>query len=169
RDGLVWSELGAALPGSGGTYHYLLECFGRERWGRLLAFLFIWQFLLSGPLELASGLIAMDTFAQSLSPDFAAFNGRHTLRLGLWEREKLAVTLSPGRAACAGVGCLIVLLLYRSVTSLARLSLAFGLAVLGLIAWILVEGGLRCDAARVFDFSGEAAHPEGLAVGLGGA
>ena len=24
-DGLVWSELGAALPGSGGTYHFLRE------------------------------------------------------------------------------------------------------------------------------------------------
>lgn len=43
-DGLVWSELGAALPGSGGTYHYLREIFGRCRFGRLLPFLFIWQF-----------------------------------------------------------------------------------------------------------------------------
>src|SRR5690348_6789253 len=44
-DGLVWSELGAALPGSGGTYHYLREILGRWRFGRLLPFLFIWQFL----------------------------------------------------------------------------------------------------------------------------
>src|SRR3954462_4100850 len=58
-DGLVWGELGAALPGSGGSYLYLLECYGRNRWGRLMAFLFIWQFLISGPLEIASGLIAM--------------------------------------------------------------------------------------------------------------
>src|SRR5262249_13618601 len=49
-DGLIWSELGAALPGSGGSYHFLLESYGRERWGRLMAFLFIWQFLISGPL-----------------------------------------------------------------------------------------------------------------------
>src|SRR5262245_5504074 len=34
-DGLVWSELGAAMPGSGGSYQYLLECYGRDRWGRL--------------------------------------------------------------------------------------------------------------------------------------
>ena len=44
-DGLVWSELGAALPGSGGTYHFLREIFGRTRWARVLPFLFIWQFL----------------------------------------------------------------------------------------------------------------------------
>jgi amino acid transporter len=56
-DGLVWSELGAALPGSGGTYHFLREIFGRYRWGRLLPFLFIWQFLVSGTLEMASGYI----------------------------------------------------------------------------------------------------------------
>ncbi|HEV3446385.1 MAG TPA: amino acid permease, partial [Gemmataceae bacterium] len=49
-DSLIWSELGAALPGSGGSYLYLLECYGRNRWGRLMAFLFIWQFLISGPL-----------------------------------------------------------------------------------------------------------------------
>src|SRR5574342_542373 len=35
-DGLVWSELGAALPGSGGSYHFLREIFGGYRWGRLI-------------------------------------------------------------------------------------------------------------------------------------
>src|SRR5215475_632523 len=83
-DGLIWSELGAALPGSGGSYLYLLESYGRERWGRLMAFLFVWQFLLSGPLEIASGLIAMGQFAQSLSPEFQHFNEQHTHRLVLW-------------------------------------------------------------------------------------
>src|SRR5436309_1672796 len=41
-DGLIWSELGATLPGSGGTYIYLLESYGRQKWGRPMAFLFIW-------------------------------------------------------------------------------------------------------------------------------
>ena len=61
RDGMVWSELGAAMPGSGGSYGYLREGYGRETLGRLMAFLFIWQFILSGPLEIASGYIG---FAQ---------------------------------------------------------------------------------------------------------
>src|SRR5262245_19535243 len=73
-DGLIWSELGASLPGSGGTYLFLLESFGRERWGRLMAFLFIWQFLISGPLEVASGLIAIAQFSNGLSPAFAELN-----------------------------------------------------------------------------------------------
>ncbi len=56
-DGMVWSELGAAMPGPGGSFGYLREAFGREKFGRLMAFLFVWQFILSGPLEIASGYI----------------------------------------------------------------------------------------------------------------
>src|SRR5262249_40813196 len=93
-DSLIWAELGATLPGSGGSYLYLLECYGRERWGRLMAFLFIWQFLLSGPLELASGLIAMDLFSRALSPDFQAFNAAHTLEIALWPEKELSITFS---------------------------------------------------------------------------
>src|SRR5947209_20031689 len=48
-DGLIWSELGATLPRSGGSYLYLHECYGLRRWVRLVAFLFVWPFLLSGP------------------------------------------------------------------------------------------------------------------------
>src|SRR5438094_10172678 len=33
-DGMIWSELGATLPGSGGTYQYLLEAYGKDTWGR---------------------------------------------------------------------------------------------------------------------------------------
>ena len=39
-DGMIWSELGAALPARAG-HLYLLECYGRDKWGRLMAFLFI--------------------------------------------------------------------------------------------------------------------------------
>src|SRR5215510_931682 len=48
-DSLVWSELGAAMPGSGGSYVYLHQAFGRGTFGRLLTFLFIFQFIFSGP------------------------------------------------------------------------------------------------------------------------
>ena len=30
-DGMIWSELGAAMPGSGGSYVYLREGYGRAR------------------------------------------------------------------------------------------------------------------------------------------
>src|SRR6476619_8545464 len=44
-DGLVWSELAAALPGTGGTYHYFREILRKTSFGGILPFLFIWQFI----------------------------------------------------------------------------------------------------------------------------
>src|ERR1700736_4537867 len=114
-DGLVWSELGASLPGSGGSYRYLLESYGRERWGRLMAFLFIWQFLISGPLEIGSGLIAISQFSGGLSPDFANYNKEHTVEVVLVSADpatageaekppnpfdKIAVSFGPSRLLC---------------------------------------------------------------------
>src|SRR5262245_38991232 len=61
-DGLVWSELGAAIPGSGGSYHFLSEIYGRSRRGRLIPFLFIWQFLVTSTLELASGSLGASAY-----------------------------------------------------------------------------------------------------------
>jgi basic amino acid/polyamine antiporter, APA family len=164
-DSLVWSELGAALPGSGGSYLYLLECYGRERWGRLMAFLFIWQFLLSGPLEIASGLIAMDSFSQSLSPAFQTYNREHTLKIILSEQQKLDLTLSPARLGCLVIGLVILVLLYRRVAVLGRLMVVLWLGVLGVIAWIGVEGLLHFDTARAFDFG--AGRPGDIGIKLG--
>lgn len=168
-DSLIWSELGAALPGSGGSYVYLLESYGRERWGRLMAFLFVWQFLLSGPLELASGLIALDTFSQSLSPAYHAFNERWTTRLVLWQEQDLSLTFSPARLGCLLLGLGLIALLYRSITSLGRLTVIFGLGLFGIIAWIIVEGALHFDPSRAFAFNGAATQPANLAAGLGAA
>jgi APA family basic amino acid/polyamine antiporter len=164
-DGLVWSELGAALPGSGGTYLYLLECYGPRRWGRLMAFLFIWQFLLSGPLEIASGLIAMAQFSTQLSPAFEKFNAAHTATLTLWAEQKLAVSFGPSRLIGIGAGVLILLLLYRRITALGRLTVTFWVGVLAVIAWVLIEGGVRFDPAKAFDFTGRAATTSGGVLG----
>ena len=62
-DGMIWSELGAALPGSGGSYLYLREGFGPQAFGRLMGFLFIWQFLFSAPLEIAPSVPGRSTSA----------------------------------------------------------------------------------------------------------
>jgi len=154
-DGMIWSELGASLPGSGGSYLYLLEGYGRDRWGRLMAFLFIWQFLISGPLEIASGLIAMGQFSNALSPRFETFNEKWTERLALGtlneEEKELAIAIGPSRIAAALVGVLIVVLLYRRITSLGKLTVTFWAGVLLAIGWIIVEGGLQFDATRAFE------------------
>ena len=56
-DGMVWAELGSAMPGSGGSYQYLLHSFGANGLGLPMSFLFLWQSLLTGPLSIASGAV----------------------------------------------------------------------------------------------------------------
>src|ERR1700710_644290 len=42
-DAMVWSELGAAFPMAGGSYNFLKETYGKEKWGKYMSFLFVWQ------------------------------------------------------------------------------------------------------------------------------
>src|SRR6476660_4035237 len=79
-DGMVWGELGAALPAAGGSYHFLLEGYGRSRGGPLLSFLFVWQTLISGPLEVGSGLAAAAQFSTDIHPAYNEFNKERTVR-----------------------------------------------------------------------------------------
>jgi amino acid transporter len=149
-DGLIWSELATMFPGSGGSYRYLLEGFGKERWGRLFAFLFIWQFLLSGPLELASGLIAVAQFATVLSPVFQSFNSDQSILIPVWTEEKLQIIVDPSRFACVLLGLFLIFLLYRRVSSLGKMTVVLWIGVLGAIAWILLEGAVHFDGNLAF-------------------
>ncbi|HZJ16498.1 MAG TPA: APC family permease [Chthoniobacteraceae bacterium] len=129
-DALVWAELGAALPGSGGTYNFLRDGLG-ARWGRLMSFLFIWQFLFSGPLEIASGLIGM---AQYLRP--------------LWP----GATDSSLKLATALIGIACVVVLYRPIGNIGRIMIALWVGTLATIAAVIFTGATHFDAARAFDF-----------------
>src|SRR5689334_1585708 len=57
-DGLIWAELGAAMPGAGGTYLYLREAF-QYRTGRLMPFMFVWSALLFIPLIMSTGVVGL--------------------------------------------------------------------------------------------------------------
>ena len=148
-DGMVWSELGAALPGSGGTYVYLREAYGRETWGRLMAFLFIWQFILSGPLEIASGYIG-----------FTKYLGY------VWQG------MGPAQSAAViiGVGALNVFLLYRRITFIGKLTISLWAGTLLTTVAVIVTGAVNFDAARAFDFpAGAFSFSLGFLFGLGAA
>ena len=67
-DGLVWCELAAAFPGSGGTYHFFDAAYGESLPGRMLKFLFVWQFFFSGPLEVATGAIGLTQYLTYFFP-----------------------------------------------------------------------------------------------------
>jgi amino acid transporter len=148
-DGMIWSELGAAMPGSGGTYLYLREAFGRETFGRLMAFLFIWQFIISGPLEIASGYIG-----------FAQYTGY--IWRGITRTETLMVA--------AAVGVVNIILLYRRITSIGKITVALWIGTLLTTLIVIVTGAMHFSAARAFDFPpGAFQFSLGFLFGLGAA
>src|SRR2546422_5316066 len=118
-DGQVWSELGAALPGSGGSYRFLREAYDPRTWGRLMAFLFIWQFVLSGPLEIASGMIGFGQYAAYLWPGLS-LGGRHLV--------------------AAAVGIAAVVLLARRITFLARITVTLWLGTVATLVAVIATG-----------------------------
>src|SRR6476619_4071522 len=66
-DGLVWAELGAAMPQAGGPVRYLRAMYG-PRIGGWLAFLFVFQLTFSAPLSMASGAIGFAQYTEYLWP-----------------------------------------------------------------------------------------------------
>jgi amino acid transporter len=148
-DGLVWSELGAAMPGSGGSYVYLREAYGKERFGRLMAFLFIWQFILSGPLEIASGYIGFSRYARYIWPDLTA---AHVFLIA------------------TGVGILNVVLLYRRIEAIGTLTVSLWVGTLLTTIAVIASGALHFDARLAFDFPpGAFDFSLGFLIGLGAA
>jgi amino acid transporter len=148
-DGMIWSELGAAMPGSGGTYLYLREGYGRETFGRLLAFLFIWQFILSGPLEIASGYIGFSTY------------------LGyIWR----GITREQTLLVCAIIGMINIALLYRQITSIGKITVSLWIGTLLTTGAVMATGALYFDAKIAFDFPpGAFNFSLGFLLGLGAA
>jgi amino acid transporter len=120
-DGLVYAELGSLYPGEGGTYVYLREAFGPERAGRFFSFLYIWQFVLSTPLIIASGYIGFAAYAAYLAP-------------GLATRPLVQSLL-----ACA-VGALTIVLLYRAIPAIVRIALGLGIAAVATLAIVATAG-----------------------------
>lgn len=130
-DGMVWSELGAAMPRSGGSFGYLREAFGRQTYGRLMGFLFVWQFVLSGPLEIASGYIG---FSQYLGY--------------IWKGA------TPGQMllVAAAVGVLNIVVLYRRITSIATITVALWIGTMIATVGVILTGVFHFNPAVAFDF-----------------
>jgi APA family basic amino acid/polyamine antiporter len=169
-DSMIWGEVGAALPAAGGSYHFLLESYGRSRWGRLMAFLFVWQILISGPLEIGSGLVAAAQFSTALDSDYKKFDEKHKLefKMEIADGKEVGAEIGPSRLLGFSIGVMIIALLYRRVTTLGQLSLLFVIGVLGTIAWVLIEGALHFNPSLAFDISlEEAERPPNIGLALG--
>src|ERR1700754_5299446 len=72
-DGLVWAELGSVIPESGGPYHYVREAYGRDSYGKLFGFLYLWQTLLAAPLSIGSASVGFAQYLAFLVPSMAAW------------------------------------------------------------------------------------------------
>jgi amino acid transporter len=147
-DGFVWSELGAALPRAGGSYVFLREAYGPQKWGRLMSFLFVWQTLIQAPLVIASGAIGFSQYATYLHP-FTAYQQK---------------------AISGAVVLLLVVLLYRRITTIGKISVLLWIGVIGTMIWLIGGGIAHFNPALAFSFPPGAFHLSHLFfAGLGAA
>src|SRR5215469_10390446 len=119
-DASVWSELGAAMPKAGGTYVFLSEAYGPGKWGRLMSFLFVWQTFLHVPLSVASAAIGFADYAKYLYP------------FTTWE----------AKAISGGLVLFLIVLLYRRIETIGKISVLLWIGVVGVMLW-LIWGGER--------------------------
>ena len=152
-DGLVWAELGAAMPGSGGSYRYLLEIYGPQKLGRLISFLFIWQLSFSAPLSIASGAIGLSQYAAFFFPRLESVWTTRTwaAHFPLVGTLQISWVVMPATFLAIGVCALTAFLLYRRITAIARLTKVLWAGVMGTIGWIIFAGLTHFNAHRAFD------------------
>jgi fructoselysine transporter len=117
-DAMIWSELGAAYPLAGGSYNFLKEAYGKNSFGRLMSFLYVWQTVIQAPLVAASAAIG---FSQYLG---------YLIVLDTWEQK-----------AVSGIVIIIVtFLLYRKIDSIGKIGVLLWAGVLLTLGWIIVGG-----------------------------
>jgi basic amino acid/polyamine antiporter, APA family len=153
-DGLVWAELGAAMPGSGGSYRYLKEIYGPQKLGRLISFLFIWQLSFSAPLSIASGSVGLSQYAAFFWPGLEHVWATQTwsLHLPLAGTLQVSWVAMPATLVAIGVCLFTAFLLYRRITVIGRLSKVLWVGVMGTIGWIIFVGLTHFNARQAFDF-----------------
>ncbi|MBI4165099.1 MAG: amino acid permease [Acidobacteria bacterium] len=130
-DGLVWAELGAAMPKAGGSYNYLREAFGPSTFGRWFSFLVVWQVIFSAPLSVASGSIGFANYFHYLVPSLSDWGVR------------ILASLIP---------LALILILYRRIRQVGNLSVILLVGVLAGCFWIIISGVPHLTAHRIFDF-----------------
>src|SRR5579863_8853456 len=159
-DGLVWAELGAAMPRAGGSYQYLKESFGAEKLGRLMSFLFVWQLSFSAPLSIASGSIGVSQYATYLWPvlGHTYFDHSFSTTIPLLEKFELHITFTNATLVAIATCGFAVLLLYRKISIIARLSKFLWLGAVGAVLWVIIAGLTHFNTARAFSFPANAFH-----------
>ncbi|HKS49679.1 MAG TPA: APC family permease [Amycolatopsis sp.] len=154
-DGLIWAELGAAMPGAGGTYLYLREAF-QYRTGRLMPFLFAWSAVLFIPLIMSTGVIGLISYLGYLVPGVVDGSGDTTLL---------------GHVIGIAVVVLVVFALYRKIGEIGKLTtVLFGVMLFSVLA-VVLAAFTHFNAGQAFGFTqgafgGGGAFWSGLGAGL---
>ncbi len=141
-DGLIWAELGSALPKAGGPYAYLQTAFGASRTGRCVVFLFVWQILLTAPLSLAAGAVGLAAYTRSL--------------FSLPARSLPVLAM--------GMLALCLLLLYRNLARTRGLSFLMGGCLVAVIALLFSATSTHLALYRVAPLLHWAQWPHGAAA-----
>jgi fructoselysine transporter len=147
-DGCVWAELGAAMPLAGGSYVFLREAYGANRWGRLMSFLFIWQTLFQAPLSISSGALGFADYSVYLTgkiPGVAGWFQAHA-------RDASTILANYGRVVAVLLILIAVVLLYRRITTIGKISTALWVIVLGTILWLIYGGATHFNSKLVFSY-----------------
>lgn len=118
-DASVWSELGAKMPEAGGSYAFLRETYGKDSWGRLMAFLFVWQTSFQAPLVVTSGALGFAKYITFLTGPLDPLTGK-----------LIGVALI----------VLLVALLYRRIGDVGRISVVLWACVIAALLWIIGTG-----------------------------
>jgi amino acid transporter len=129
-DGFVWAELGAAMPYAGGSYVFLNELYGREKWGKLMSFLYIWQTVIQAPLVVASGAIGFAQYLNYLIP----------------------LSAIESKIVSGGIVILLVALLYRKIESIGKISLFLWIGVFGTMGWLIFGGMTHFNPKLAFTY-----------------
>jgi len=148
-DGMVYAELGAAMPGAGGSYIYFREAFNPRSWGNLISFLFLWETIFIAPLSISAAAVGFAEYSHYFLPRLS-----HT-GVGV---------------LAAGVCVLITFLLYRPVKSVGRYSMVMLAVVLAAMFWVIISGLIHINTKMAFDFPPGAFHlSKSFFYGLAGA
>ncbi len=133
-DGLIWAELGAAMPGAGGTYIYFREAF-QYRTGRLMPFIFTWTAVLFIPLIMSTGINGLVLYLGYLWPNMT-----------WWQIDLVSFAL---------VG-LVLFALYRRIESIGMLTNVLFVIMLISIGTVIVASLTHFNPALAFAYPSNA-------------
>ncbi len=117
-DAMIWSELGTAFPKAGGSYNFLKEAYGKKGAGKMMSFLFVWQTMIQAPLVIASAAIGFAKYFSYLVP----------------------LTSITEKVVSGSVVTLIIILLYRKIEAIGKISVFLWCGVIVTMFWIIGGG-----------------------------